>query len=78
MKSQGISVCPSTRSVHERGSHARRTARRLRDQLHHHHHQSHSPKAPSILDIFEQHTQEVLKRLETGPYEEVRGIKVYR
>uniref|UniRef100_A0A671MM14 Lysine-specific demethylase 7B n=1 Tax=Sinocyclocheilus anshuiensis TaxID=1608454 RepID=A0A671MM14_9TELE len=70
MKSQGISACPSTRSAHERGSHARRTARRLRDQHHHHHHHSHSPKAPSNLDIFEQHTQEVLKRLEMGPYEE--------
>uniref|UniRef100_A0A672QCR9 Lysine-specific demethylase 7B n=1 Tax=Sinocyclocheilus grahami TaxID=75366 RepID=A0A672QCR9_SINGR len=70
MKSQGISACPSTRSAHERGSHARRTARRLRDQHHHHHHHSHSPKAPSNLDIFEQHTQEVLKRLKMGPYEE--------
>ncbi|XP_043084409.1 lysine-specific demethylase 7B [Puntigrus tetrazona] len=70
MKSQGISACPSTRSVHERGSHARRTARRLRDQHHHHHNPSHSPKTPSNLDIFEQHTQEVLKRLERGPYEE--------
>ncbi|XP_042609177.1 lysine-specific demethylase 7B-like isoform X1 [Cyprinus carpio] len=67
MKSQGISACPSTRSAHERRSHARRTARRLRDQDHHH---SHSPKAPSNLDIFEQHTQEVLKRLEMGPNEE--------
>ncbi|XP_052400523.1 lysine-specific demethylase 7B [Carassius gibelio] len=74
MKSQGISTCPSTRLAHERGSHARRTARRLRDQHHHHHHHhSHSPKAPSNLDIFEQHTQEVLKRLEMGPYEEVNG-----
>uniref|UniRef100_A0A8C1Q600 Lysine (K)-specific demethylase 7Ab n=1 Tax=Cyprinus carpio TaxID=7962 RepID=A0A8C1Q600_CYPCA len=70
MKSQGISACPSTRLAHERGSHARRTARRLRDHHHHHHHHSHSPKAPSYLDIFEQHTQEVLKRLEMGPYEE--------
>uniref|UniRef100_A0A8C2FUV9 Lysine (K)-specific demethylase 7Ab n=1 Tax=Cyprinus carpio TaxID=7962 RepID=A0A8C2FUV9_CYPCA len=73
MKSQGISACPSTRLAHERGSHARRTARRLRDHHHHHHHHSHSPKAPSYLDIFEQHTQEVLKRLEMGPYEEVNG-----
>lgn len=71
MKSQGISACPSTRSD-ERGSHALRTARRLRDQPHHH---SHVHKAPSNLDIFEQHTQEVLKRLEMGPCEEVSGIK---
>uniref|UniRef100_A0A673IG77 Lysine-specific demethylase 7B-like n=1 Tax=Sinocyclocheilus rhinocerous TaxID=307959 RepID=A0A673IG77_9TELE len=70
MKSHGISACPSTRSAHERGSHARRTARRLRDHHHHHPHHSHGPKAPSNLDIFEQHTQEVLKKLEMGTYEE--------
>uniref|UniRef100_A0A9J8B1J3 Lysine (K)-specific demethylase 7Ab n=1 Tax=Cyprinus carpio carpio TaxID=630221 RepID=A0A9J8B1J3_CYPCA len=73
MKSQGISACPSTRSAHERRSHARRTARRLRDQDHHH---SHSPKAPSNLDIFEQHTQEVLKRLEMGPNEEDASLNL--
>ncbi|XP_056106943.1 lysine-specific demethylase 7B [Rhinichthys klamathensis goyatoka] len=72
MKFQGSSVCPSTRSAHERGSHARMNARRLRDHHHHHHHHhhSHNLKVPSNLDIFEQHTQEVLKRLEMGPYEE--------
>uniref|UniRef100_A0A671Q843 Lysine-specific demethylase 7B-like n=1 Tax=Sinocyclocheilus anshuiensis TaxID=1608454 RepID=A0A671Q843_9TELE len=70
MKSHGISACPSTRSAHERGSHACRTARRLRDHHHHHHHHSHGPKVPSNLDIFEQHTQEVLKKLEMGTYEE--------
>ncbi|XP_051545027.1 lysine-specific demethylase 7B isoform X2 [Myxocyprinus asiaticus] len=71
MKSQERLSCPSTRSSHERGSHARRNARRLRDHHHHHHHHhSHGPKVPSNLDIFEQHTQEVLKRLEMGPYEE--------
>ncbi|XP_076878141.1 lysine-specific demethylase 7B [Brachyhypopomus gauderio] len=71
MKSQGSSVCPSTRTSHETGSQARRNAGRLRqDHHHHHHHHSHTPKAPSILDIFEQHTQEVLKRLEMGPLED--------
>uniref|UniRef100_A0A671Q819 Lysine-specific demethylase 7B-like n=1 Tax=Sinocyclocheilus anshuiensis TaxID=1608454 RepID=A0A671Q819_9TELE len=78
MKSHGISACPSTRSAHERGSHACRTARRLRDHHHHHHHHSHGPKVPSNLDIFEQHTQEVLKKLEMGTYEEVSGINEYR
>nr|XP_005174379.1 lysine-specific demethylase 7B isoform X1 [Danio rerio] len=84
MKLQESSICPSTRSAHERGSHARKTARRLRGHHHHHHRHHHhhhhhhhhnhqhsdGPKAPSHLDIYEQHTQEVLKRLEMGPYEE--------
>ncbi|KAJ8261884.1 hypothetical protein GJAV_G00159550 [Gymnothorax javanicus] len=61
-KSQGSGVCPMTRSTHERGSHARRTARRLRD------HQV--PKTPSNLDILELHTREVLRRLEVAPFEE--------
>uniref|UniRef100_A0A7N9APP9 Lysine (K)-specific demethylase 7Aa n=1 Tax=Mastacembelus armatus TaxID=205130 RepID=A0A7N9APP9_9TELE len=39
-------------------------ARRLREQ------QRHAPKVPSNLDILEQHTREVLKRLEVGPLEE--------
>uniref|UniRef100_A0A665VQE7 JmjC domain-containing protein n=1 Tax=Echeneis naucrates TaxID=173247 RepID=A0A665VQE7_ECHNA len=32
--------------------------------------QRHAPKVPSNLDILEQHTREVLKRLEVGPLEE--------
>nr|XP_020472405.1 lysine-specific demethylase 7A [Monopterus albus] len=43
---------------------ARRAARRLREQ------QRHAPRVPSNLDILEQHTREVLKRLEVGPLEE--------
>uniref|UniRef100_A0A665VQF7 Lysine (K)-specific demethylase 7Ab n=1 Tax=Echeneis naucrates TaxID=173247 RepID=A0A665VQF7_ECHNA len=43
------------------------SARRLREQ------QRHAPKVPSNLDILEQHTREVLKRLEVGPLEEVHG-----
>ncbi|XP_051548965.1 lysine-specific demethylase 7B-like isoform X1 [Myxocyprinus asiaticus] len=74
LKSQESLACPSTRSSHERGSHARRNARRLRD--HHHHHHCNGPKVLSNLDIFEQHTQEVLKRLETGPYEEDASFNV--
>uniref|UniRef100_A0A665VP46 Uncharacterized protein n=1 Tax=Echeneis naucrates TaxID=173247 RepID=A0A665VP46_ECHNA len=35
--------------------------------------QRHAPKVPSNLDILEQHTREVLKRLEVGPLEEVHG-----
>ncbi|KAI1888397.1 hypothetical protein AGOR_G00184720 [Albula goreensis] len=63
MKSQGSGMCPMTRSTHERGSHARRTARRLREQ-------HHAPKTPSNLDILELHTREVLRRLEVAPFEE--------
>nr|XP_055047722.1 lysine-specific demethylase 7B isoform X1 [Misgurnus anguillicaudatus] len=75
MKSLESSVCPSTRSSHERGSQARKNARRLRDhhQNNHHLHHSHHPRVPSYLDIFEQHTQEVLKQLEMSPYEEVNA-----
>ncbi|KAL7885455.1 hypothetical protein AOLI_G00057500 [Acnodon oligacanthus] len=69
MKTQGSLACLSTRSSHERGLQAPRNGRRLRHH-HHHHHHSHAPKAPSNLDIFEQHTQEVLKRLEIDPFEE--------
>ncbi|MCJ8734443.1 hypothetical protein PDJAM_G00235470 [Pangasius djambal] len=68
VKSQGSLACPSMRSCHERGSHMRKNGRRLRHQ--HQHHHSHTPKAPSNLDIFEQHTQEVLKRLEMSPFED--------
>uniref|UniRef100_A0AAR2K189 Lysine-specific demethylase 7A n=1 Tax=Pygocentrus nattereri TaxID=42514 RepID=A0AAR2K189_PYGNA len=68
MKTQGSLACLSTRSSHERGLQAPRNGRRLRH--HHHHRDSHAPKAPSNLDIFEQHTQEVLKRLEIDPFEE--------
>ncbi|KAF6731204.1 Lysine-specific demethylase 7A [Oryzias melastigma] len=42
----------------------RRAARRLREQ------QQQAPKLPTNLDILEQHTREVLKRLEVGPLEE--------
>ncbi|XP_061108186.1 lysine-specific demethylase 7B isoform X2 [Conger conger] len=61
-KSQGSGACPMTRSTQERGSHARRTARRLRDQQ--------APKTPSNLDILELHTREVLRRLEVAPFQE--------
>ncbi|XP_066505774.1 lysine-specific demethylase 7B isoform X2 [Hoplias malabaricus] len=70
MKTQGSLSCPSLRSSHERGLQSRRNCRRLRHQHHHHHHHSQTPKAPSNLDIFEQHTQEVLKRLEMDPFDE--------
>uniref|UniRef100_W5L133 Lysine (K)-specific demethylase 7Ab n=1 Tax=Astyanax mexicanus TaxID=7994 RepID=W5L133_ASTMX len=69
VKTQESLTCPSTRSSHERTFQARSNARRLRHH-HHHHHHHHTPKAPSNLDIFEQHTQEVLKRLEIEPFEE--------
>ncbi|KAF5897989.1 lysine-specific demethylase 7B-like, partial [Clarias magur] len=82
VKSQGSLAC--TRSSHERGSQMRKNGRRLRHhhhhhhhhRHHHHHHHSHTPKAPSNLDIFEQHTQEVLKRLETSPFEDDSSLKV--
>ncbi|XP_029018574.1 lysine-specific demethylase 7A [Betta splendens] len=63
----GLTGCPATRSTLERlcqARRARRAARRLREQ------QQHGPKVPSNLDILEQHTKEVLKRLEVGPLEE--------
>lgn len=62
--------CPATRATLERlcqARRARRAARRLREQQ-----QQQGPKMPSNLDILEQHTREVLKRLEVGPLEEVR------
>ncbi|XP_035281708.1 lysine-specific demethylase 7B isoform X2 [Anguilla anguilla] len=62
VKSQGSGTCPATRWTQERGSHSRRTARRLRDH--------HAPKTPSNLDILELHTREVLRRLEVEPFEE--------
>ncbi|KAM9470309.1 lysine-specific demethylase 7B isoform 2-T2 [Clarias gariepinus] len=86
VKSQGSLAC--TRSSHERGSQMHKNGRRLRHHHHHHHHHhhnhhhhhhhhhSHTPKAPSNLDIFEQHTQEVLKRLETSPFEDDSSLKV--
>ncbi|KAM9327838.1 lysine-specific demethylase 7A [Pholidichthys leucotaenia] len=73
VKSQGCGVlsasnsCPATRSTLERlcqARQARKAARRLREQ------QRQAPKVPSNLDILEQHTKEVLKRLEIGPLEE--------
>ncbi|TRY54542.1 hypothetical protein DNTS_033406 [Danionella cerebrum] len=79
MKPRGSSVCPSTRLAHERGPHLHKTIRHLRGNhthsRHHHHHyhhenHSHNPNVPSHLDLYEQHTQEVLRRLESGPYEE--------
>ncbi|CAN9508196.1 unnamed protein product [Ophioblennius macclurei] len=74
-KTQGCGVpsgaapggCPSTRSTLERlcqARRARRAARRLREQ------QRQAPKLPSNLDILEQHTREVLRRLEVGLLEE--------
>ncbi|XP_077449575.1 lysine-specific demethylase 7A isoform X1 [Stigmatopora argus] len=72
LKSQGSvcgssNGCTSTRATLERlcqARHARRAARRLREQ------QRHLPRTPSNLDILERHTREVLKRLEVGPLEE--------
>ncbi|XP_024913537.1 lysine-specific demethylase 7A isoform X2 [Cynoglossus semilaevis] len=63
----GSNGCPTTRSTLEKlcqARQARRAARRLREQ------QRQAPKLPSNLDILEQHTREVLKRLEVGPLEE--------
>uniref|UniRef100_A0A8C7ZIK0 Lysine demethylase 7A n=1 Tax=Oryzias sinensis TaxID=183150 RepID=A0A8C7ZIK0_9TELE len=65
--SSGTNGCPATRSALERfcqARRARRAARRLREQ-------QQAPKVPTNLDILEQHTREVLKRLEVGPLEEV-------
>ncbi|XP_029968883.1 lysine-specific demethylase 7A [Salarias fasciatus] len=75
VKTQGCGVpsgsggggCPATRSTLERlcqARRARRAARRLREQ------QRQAPKVPSNLDILEQHTREVLRRLEVGLLEE--------
>uniref|UniRef100_A0A8C7X3T1 Lysine demethylase 7A n=1 Tax=Oryzias sinensis TaxID=183150 RepID=A0A8C7X3T1_9TELE len=64
--SSGTNGCPATRSALERfcqARRARRAARRLREQ-------QQAPKVPTNLDILEQHTREVLKRLEVGPLEE--------
>uniref|UniRef100_A0A8C8IM11 Lysine-specific demethylase 7A n=1 Tax=Oncorhynchus tshawytscha TaxID=74940 RepID=A0A8C8IM11_ONCTS len=72
VKSQGCGPCPLTLSTLDKaGHHARRTARRLR---HHHHHHHHAPKTPSNLEILELHTRQVLKRLEVGPFEQVRAL----
>ncbi|XP_060932313.1 lysine-specific demethylase 7A isoform X2 [Limanda limanda] len=63
----GSNACPATRSTLEKVSQARRArraARRLREQ------QREAPKVPSNLDILEQHTREVLRRLEVGPLDE--------
>uniref|UniRef100_A0A3Q4H8A9 Lysine-specific demethylase 7A n=1 Tax=Neolamprologus brichardi TaxID=32507 RepID=A0A3Q4H8A9_NEOBR len=74
VKSQGSGVpsgsngCLSTRATVERlcqARRARRAARQLREQ------ERHAPKLPTNLDILEQHTRDVLKRLEVGPLEEV-------
>lgn len=74
VKSQGSGVpsgsngCLSTRATVERlcqARRARRAARQLREQ------ERHVPKLPTNLDILEQHTRDVLKRLEVGPLEEV-------
>ncbi|XP_048875616.1 lysine-specific demethylase 7B-like isoform X1 [Brienomyrus brachyistius] len=61
-KPQGSGTCPVTRSTGERGSRARRTARRLRDHG--------GSKTPSSLDVLELHTREVLRRLEVAPFQE--------
>uniref|UniRef100_A0A672G413 Lysine-specific demethylase 7A n=1 Tax=Salarias fasciatus TaxID=181472 RepID=A0A672G413_SALFA len=79
VKTQGCGVpsgsggggCPATRSTLERlcqARRARRAARRLREQ------QRQAPKVPSNLDILEQHTREVLRRLEVGLLEEVSAV----
>ncbi|KAF7668550.1 hypothetical protein LDENG_00004860 [Lucifuga dentata] len=63
----GLNGCPPTRSTLEKlcqARQARRAARRLREQ------QRQAPKLPSNLDILEQHTREVLRRLEVGPLEQ--------
>uniref|UniRef100_A0A674CDL5 Lysine-specific demethylase 7B-like n=1 Tax=Salmo trutta TaxID=8032 RepID=A0A674CDL5_SALTR len=75
VKSQGSGggQCPATRSTLERvcpARQARRAARRLREQ------QELGPKVPSNLEILELHTREVLRRLEVGPLEEVRGFNM--
>uniref|UniRef100_A0A3Q0R016 Lysine demethylase 7A n=1 Tax=Amphilophus citrinellus TaxID=61819 RepID=A0A3Q0R016_AMPCI len=77
----GSNGCLSTRSTLERlcqARRARRAARRLREQQQQQQ-QQHAPKIPSNLDILEQHTREVLKRLEVGPLEEdpAFGAKVH-
>ncbi|XP_014853983.1 PREDICTED: lysine-specific demethylase 7A [Poecilia mexicana] len=71
VKSQGSGVplgangCLTTRALERlcQARQARRAARRLREQ-------QQAPKAPSNLDILEQHTMEVLKRVEVGTLEE--------
>ncbi|XP_078137525.1 lysine-specific demethylase 7A isoform X2 [Sander vitreus] len=63
----GSNACPATRATLEKlcqARQARRAARRLREQ------QRQTAKVPSNLDILEQHTREVLRRLEVGPLEE--------
>ncbi|XP_013859717.1 lysine-specific demethylase 7A [Austrofundulus limnaeus] len=66
----GMSECLTTRSLERlcQARRARRAARRLREQ------QGQAPRVPSNLDILEQHTREVLKRLEVGPLEEDPGF----
>uniref|UniRef100_A0A665VP65 JmjC domain-containing protein n=1 Tax=Echeneis naucrates TaxID=173247 RepID=A0A665VP65_ECHNA len=64
VKSQGSGCGVASGSNGCAARRARRAARRLREQ------QRHAPKVPSNLDILEQHTREVLKRLEVGPLEE--------
>ncbi|MED6279381.1 hypothetical protein CHARACLAT_000209 [Characodon lateralis] len=72
MKSQGSGIppgvngCLTTRALERlcQARQARTAARRLREQ------QQQAPKVPSNLDILEQHTMEVLKRVEVGPLEE--------
>uniref|UniRef100_A0A674A8V8 Lysine demethylase 7A n=1 Tax=Salmo trutta TaxID=8032 RepID=A0A674A8V8_SALTR len=69
VKSQGSGggQCPATLERVCPARQARRAARRLREQ------QERGPKVPSNLEILELHTREVLRRLEVGPLEEVRG-----
>ncbi|KAM4712093.1 lysine-specific demethylase 7A isoform 1-T1 [Anableps anableps] len=78
MKSQGSGVAPgvngclTTRALERlcQARQARRAARRLREQQQQQQQQQQAPKLPSNLDILEQHTMEVLKRVEVGPLEE--------
>ncbi|XP_038153015.1 lysine-specific demethylase 7A [Cyprinodon tularosa] len=62
----GLNGCLTSRALERlcQARQARRAARRLREQ------QQQAPKMPSNLDILEQHTMEVLKRVEVGPLEQ--------
>ncbi|KAM4523685.1 lysine-specific demethylase 7A [Fundulus diaphanus] len=64
----GMNGCLTTRALERlcQARQARRAARRLREQQQ----QQQAAKVPSNLDILEQHTKEVLKRVEVGPLEE--------
>lgn len=69
----GANGCLTSRALERlcQARQARRAARRLREEEQQQ--QQQPPKVPSNLDILEQHTMEVLKRVEVGPLEEVRN-----